>query len=65
MFKILPCIDSVEIAASRRQELDIPRDAAAELGRSALETTVEGQYVSEMAGKLIGVAIYRLLVRQR
>ena len=45
LFKILPCIDSVEIAASRRQELDIPRDAAAELGRSALEAAVEGQYI--------------------
>jgi len=45
MFKILPCIDSVEIAVSRRQELDIPRDVAAELGRSALESAVEGQYV--------------------
>ena len=45
MFKILPCIDSVEIDVSRRQELDIPRDVAAELGRSALESAVEGQYV--------------------
>ena len=31
MFKILPCIDSVEMAASRRQELDIPRNVAANL----------------------------------
>ena len=45
MFKILPCIDSVEMAASRRQELDIPRNVAAELGRSAVEAAVEGQYV--------------------
>ena len=45
MFKILPCIDSVEMAASRRQELDIPRNVAAEFGRPALEAVVESQNV--------------------
>ena len=45
MFKILPCLDSVEMSASRRQELDIPRNVAAVLGRSAVEASVEGQYV--------------------
>ena len=45
MFKILPCIDSDEMAASRRQELDIQRNVAAELGRSAVEAAVEGQYI--------------------
>ena len=63
MFKILPYIDSVEMAASRRQELDIPRKVAAELGRSAVEAAVEGQYVSEMAGKLIGVDTGCLFVK--
>jgi len=27
MLKILPCLDSDELAASRRGELDIPRDS--------------------------------------
>ena len=44
MFKILPCLDSVEMSASRRQELDIPRNVAAELGKSAVKAAVEGQY---------------------
>ena len=52
MFKILPCIDSVEMAASRRQELDIPRNVAAELGRSAVEASVEGQYVYRDGSKV-------------
>ena len=52
MFKILPCIDSVEMAASRQQELDIQRNVAAELGRSAVEAAVEGQYVYEDGRKV-------------
>ena len=32
---LLPCIDSEQMAASRLQDLDIPRDVAAALGRSA------------------------------
>jgi uncharacterized protein (TIGR02452 family) len=45
MFKILPCLDSVEMSTSRRQELDIPRNVAAALGSSAVAAAVEGQYV--------------------
>ena len=45
MFKILPCLDSVEMTTSRRQELDIPRNVAAALGSSAVAAAVEGQYV--------------------
>ncbi len=44
---ILPCLDSAELAASRRQELDIPRNVAAWLGRSAVEAADEGFYVAE------------------
>ena len=65
MFKILPCIDSVEIAASRRQELDITRDAAAELGRSALKAAVECQYVYGHGRKGLESPMYRLLLSQR
>jgi len=45
MLKILRCLDSPEISISRRQELDIPRDAAAELGRSAVEAAERGYYI--------------------
>lgn len=45
MLKILPCLDSDEMAASRRQELDISPHVAAELGRSAVEAAIKGYYV--------------------
>jgi uncharacterized protein (TIGR02452 family) len=45
MLKILPCLDSDQMATSRRQELDIPRHVAAALGRSAVEAAVKGFYV--------------------
>jgi len=43
----LPCLDSAAMAASRREELDIPRDVAATLGRSAVEAARQGYYVTE------------------
>ncbi len=43
---VLPCINSPEIAEARRDELDIRRDVAAALGRSALEASRNGQYVN-------------------
>ena len=52
MFKILPCLDSFEISVSRRQELDIPRNVAALLGRSAVEAAVEGRYVNGTGKKV-------------
>jgi len=45
MLKMLPCLDSDEMVASRRQELDIPRDVAAALGRSAVEAVAQGYYI--------------------
>lgn len=44
MLTILPCLDSDELAALRRQELSISRDEAAELGRSAVEAAKNGYY---------------------
>ena len=44
---ILPCLDSAELAASRRHELDIPRSVAAALGRSAVEAAQVGLYITE------------------
>lgn len=43
---ILPCLDSEQMAMTRRRELDIPRDVAAELGRSALEAARTGIYIT-------------------
>ncbi len=42
--KILPCLDSEEMAASNRRELYILRKTAAALGRSAVETASKGHY---------------------
>jgi uncharacterized protein (TIGR02452 family) len=41
---ILPCLDSMEMATARRRELDIPRNVAAALGRSAVEAANDGYY---------------------
>src|SRR5262245_27373472 len=41
------------MAASRRQELDIPSDLAAALGRSAVEAAREGFYVTKAGEKVI------------
>ena len=42
--KILPCLDSQEMAERRRAELNIPTNVAADLGRSAVEAAVQGRY---------------------
>ena len=41
---ILPCLDSDEMAACCRRQLDIPRSVAAAPGRSAVEATNVGHY---------------------
>jgi uncharacterized protein (TIGR02452 family) len=43
---VLPCLDSVEMAESRRRELDTPRQVAAALGRSAVEASASGRYLN-------------------
>ena len=50
--KVLPCLDSVEMAACRRRELDVPRDVAAGLGRSAVKAAREGFYFNKDGGKV-------------
>jgi uncharacterized protein (TIGR02452 family) len=49
---ILSCLDSAEMAAVRRRELDIPRDVAAALGRSAVEASISGFYVNKAGEKV-------------
>jgi len=43
---LLPCLDSEEMAASCRKNLDIPRKRAEELGISAVELSDIGHYVN-------------------
>lgn len=45
MLNLLPCLDSDEMALSRRRELDVPRHVAAELGRSAVDAAIQGHYL--------------------
>ena len=49
---LLPCLDSVEMSATRRRELDIPRNVAAALGRSAVEAAVSGYYFNQIGKKV-------------
>lgn len=42
---MLACLDSAEMAESRRQELGIPRSVAVHLGRSAVEAANRGYYL--------------------
>ena len=50
--RMLPLVDSAEIAEARRKELDIPRDRAAYLGRSAVEAADNGFYVDSTGGQV-------------
>ena len=43
---IIPFMDSAEVGELRRQELDLPRATAAQLGRSAVEAARVGYYYS-------------------
>ncbi len=49
---VLPCLDSEELVASRRQELTNTRGAA-ELGRTAVEAAREGFYITEAGQKIV------------
>lgn len=44
ILRVLPCLDSDEMATARQRELDIPRDAARALGQSAVEAAQSGIY---------------------
>ena len=52
MLKILPCLDSMELAASRQRLQDIPRHVARELGKSAVEAAQDGYFVSQSGRKV-------------
>lgn len=42
--RFLPCVDSADLAAARRAELDIPQPTAAALGHSAVAAIRDGRY---------------------
>lgn len=44
MLRILPCLDSEEMAQSRKRELNIPHAVAASFGASAVEAAHQGYY---------------------
>lgn len=46
MLKFHPCIDSQDLAISNKQLLNVPRDKAAYLGRSAVEASTRGWYLN-------------------
>ena len=50
---ILPCLDSEQMAALRRQELDISRDVATALGQSAVRASQEGFYVTKTGQQVV------------
>jgi uncharacterized protein (TIGR02452 family) len=50
---ILPHLDSEQMAASRRQELNIPRVVAASLGLSAVEAACKGIYVTKTGQEVV------------
>jgi len=49
----LPCIDSDEMAASRRRELDIDRGKARKLGMSALAAIQSGHYTTRFGQNVV------------
>ena len=50
---LLPCLDSEQMAASRQQELNVARDVAAALGRSAVQAALEGFYVTKAGQQVV------------
>ena len=46
VLRCLPCVDSTDMGAARRAELDVPRHRAASLGRSAVEAAKVGYYTN-------------------
>jgi uncharacterized protein (TIGR02452 family) len=46
MLELLPCLDSNDMAESRKRELWIPREHAARLGQSAAAAASQGYYIN-------------------
>src|ERR1035437_9064794 len=52
MLTILPCLDSPQMAAQRKQELSISREQAASLGTSAIQIPKQGWYYNAKGEKV-------------
>jgi uncharacterized protein (TIGR02452 family) len=52
MLRVLPCLDSPDLAESRRGELRIPYEVAAALGRTAVEAVAAGTYTTDDGAKV-------------
>lgn len=50
--KVLPCLDSKDMASSRQHELDMPHNKASELGHSAVEALRLGYYLNRAGSKV-------------
>jgi uncharacterized protein (TIGR02452 family) len=62
---LLPPLDNGEMAAARRCELDIPRELAAALGRSALEAGRKGHYLTKDGRRVIWADAVQAAVRSK
>lgn len=65
MLRLLPCMDSPEMARARRRELHVPREHAAGLGQSAVEAALRGHYVSASGTKVDWEASVRAACRAK
>ena len=52
MLKVLPCLDSEEMAMDRKKELRISRARAIELGRSAVQYSKQGFYITDNGNRV-------------
>ncbi len=50
--EILPCLDSPEMGWQRQQELSVPGNVAAELGKSAVEAASKGYFINSANEKV-------------
>ncbi|HNQ91136.1 MAG TPA: TIGR02452 family protein [Verrucomicrobiota bacterium] len=62
MLRCTPCLDDDSLATLRRQELDIPRDQAAQLGRSAVAAAASGVYLSNTGRQVVWANAVRAAV---
>lgn len=51
--RVLPCVDSDEMAAARKRELSLDRAKAVELGKTAVIATREGRYFTQQGRELV------------
>jgi uncharacterized protein (TIGR02452 family) len=60
--RVLPCLDSDEMAAARKRELGAPLHLAASLGRSAVEAAAKGCYFAEDGTEVVWLETVRAAI---